>query len=71
MKIQAKKIRTPIGILEAPLSPNFHNELAKCETNEDLFKMAESKWGHINPDVFNEIETRGLLDEYIAWTKKN
>lgn len=67
MKIRANHIETPIGFLPAPLSPDFPRVLGECKTNEDLFKLLESKRGFVNPDVFAEIEARGLYQEYKKW----
>lgn len=68
MKVSAKKIKTPVGYFPAPMSPAFKGQLEKCKTNEDLFNLVEEK-GFINPDAFNEVDSRGLYQEYQQWKR--
>ncbi len=68
MEVLSKTIETPLGVLKAPLHPKFSDDLKKCDTNQDLFRLVESSpWGHINPDAWNEVEKRGLVGEYKKW----
>jgi hypothetical protein len=67
MKMLAKIVKTPIGILPAPLNPNFIKKLEKCKNKYDLFKIVVTN-GYICPDAFNELETRNLI---LEWQKYN
>lgn len=69
MEVKAKSIDTPIGRLRGPMSPGFAAELAKCNTNEELFELVEHN-GFINPDAINEVWARRLGYEYAQWKSK-
>lgn len=66
MEAKSKYVNTPVGKFPYPMAPGFTKELAKCKTDEDLFKLVEEK-GFINPDAFTEVNTRGLYSKYKQW----
>lgn len=70
MEIQAKTISTPAGAFPAPLDPHFANELAKCDTKEDLFQLVETRQGFIVPDAINEVVVRGWYNDYFKWSNE-
>ena len=66
MKSIAKTVNTPAGKFPFPMNPAFKEDLALCQTNEDLFELVE--WhGFINPDAFTEVMARGLVPDYEKW----
>ena len=69
MKPKAKFIDTPVGRYDAPLNPCFIKKLKECKCNEDLFALVDVD-GFIDPDAFNEVISRNIIDKYKTWKDK-
>lgn len=62
---------TPVGNFPGPMDPGFTKRLAPCKTNEDLYYLCKDVSGFQDPDAFNEIRHRGLVQEYERWLATN
>lgn len=66
MTMVAETVWTPFGFFKAPLDPSWPRKLARCHSNEDLFCLVITK-GLVDPDALNEVQARGLYEQYLAW----
>jgi|GEM_PF-4589446 hypothetical protein len=57
--------------MPGPLDPGFAKRLAPAKTNEDLFYLCKHESGFLDPDAFNEIRHRGLLQDFEDWITAN
>lgn len=71
MEPLCKIARTPVGNFLGPMDPGFTRRLAPCKTIDDLFYLCKDTSGFLDPDAFNEIRERGLVQEFERWLDAN
>lgn len=68
MRRFATRITTDIGRIDAPLHGDFDQHLVDCQTDIDLFLLVFDD--DLAPDAVNEIEVRGLSEQFTAWIQR-